>query len=85
MKTSTFQKPAAPALFNSVRSSRDLSLVAFGVALLAAAALQMGAFIPRIGTAGAQQASASIQAAAPAPAPAAVLASQPVPCVLPRG
>ncbi len=85
MKTSTFQKPAAPALFASVRGSRDLSLVAFGAALLAAAALHMGAFIPRIGTAEARQSSAAVQPATPAPAPAAVVASQPVPCVLPRG
>ena len=85
MKTSTFQKPTAPALFASVRGSRDLSLVAFGVALLAAAALQTGAFIPRFGSAEVRAASASAQPATPAPAPAAALASQPLPCVLPRG
>ncbi len=85
METSIFRKPAAPAPFASVRGSRDLSLVAFAAALLGAAALQMGAFIPRIGTVEAREASAQVLPAAPAPAPAAVAASQSVPCVLPRG
>ncbi len=86
MKTSTFQKPAAPAPFASVRGSRDLSLVAFGTALLVAAALQMGAFIPRIGSPEAPASAAiAIQPATPAAAPAAVAASQPAPCALPRG
>jgi hypothetical protein len=84
MKISTFQKPAAPALFGSVRGSRDLSLVAFGTALLTALALQLGAFLPRI-TSPDRQETAAAQAAAPAPAPDAMAASQAVPCVLPRG
>ena len=39
---------AAPTLFASVRSSRDLSLVAVAGALLAAFALHAGAFVPRL-------------------------------------
>ncbi len=38
--------PTAP--FASVRNSRNYSLVAFGVALLTAAALSLGAFLPRL-------------------------------------
>ncbi len=34
--------------FASVRHSRNYSLVAFGVALLTAAALSLGAFLPRV-------------------------------------
>jgi hypothetical protein len=45
----TARKAAAPALFGTVRSSKDLSLVAFGAALLTAFALQAGAFLPRFG------------------------------------
>ncbi len=41
--TITISKP-----FASVRSSRDYSLVAFSVALLSAAALSLGAFLPRL-------------------------------------
>ncbi len=36
------------APFASVRNSRDFSLVAFSVALLTAAALSLGAFLPRL-------------------------------------
>ena len=35
-------------LFASVCNSRDYSLVAFSVALLTAAALSLGAFLPRL-------------------------------------
>jgi hypothetical protein len=45
-----------PALFQSVRSSRDLSLVAFAAALFAAFALQAGAFLPRLSPAPATEA-----------------------------
>ncbi len=85
MRTPTFQKPAAPALFASIRGSRDVSLVAVGVALLTAFALQTGAFIPRIGSPEVRAQPTPVQQATPAPAPAAVVASQPVPCALPRG
>lgn len=40
-------KGTAPALFQAVRASKDLSLVAFGAALLTAFTLQAGAFLPR--------------------------------------
>ncbi len=86
MKISNFRKPAvAPAPFASVRGSRDLSLVAFGTALLAAVALQTGAFIPRITSPDARPEAAAVQTAKPAPVPAAMAASEPVPCALPRG
>ncbi len=84
MQTSIFPKPAAPALFASVRSSRDLSLVAFGVALLTAVALHLGAFLPRLSSPTARDAAPAVQPATPVAAPAAVVASQPVPCT-PRG
>ena len=84
MKTVTFPKPAAPSkLFASVRGSRDVSLVAFGAALLAAAALHLGAFLPRLTAPEAPRASSL--AASAAPAPAAIVASQPAPRALPRG
>lgn len=84
MNVTSLQNPAAPALFASVRASRDLSLGAFAVALLTSFALSAGAFVPRLSpvTAPPPQAPA-IQPASPAPA--AVVASQPVPCELPRG
>ena len=41
---------ARPALFQTARTSRDLSLVGFGVAVLTAFALQAGAFVPRFTT-----------------------------------
>lgn len=85
-----------PALFASVRSSRDLTLVAFAGALLVAFALQAGAFLPPVsGPAGAGT-SPSIEVA-PARAPPAVVARRPPgarssagdaaadPCKAPRG
>ncbi len=48
--------------FASVRNSRNYSLVAFGVALLTAAALSLGAFLPRLQS---PEASAPSMAAAP--------------------
>ncbi len=83
MQTSIFQKPAAPALFASVRGSRDLSLVAFGAALLTAVALHLGAFLPRLSSP-AHEVAPVVLPATPVAAPAAVVASQPVPCT-PRG
>jgi hypothetical protein len=85
MKTSTFPNPAAPALFASVRATRDLSLVAFAGALLTSFALAAGAFVPRLSSPDARAEAPAIQPATPTPAPAAVVASQPVPCELPRG
>ncbi len=84
MRISTFQKPTAPALFASIRGSRDLSLIAFGAALLTAAALQLGAFLPRLDAPAAHEAAPAAQVAATVAAPAAVVASQPLPCT-PRG
>lgn len=84
MKLSTIRNSAAPAPFASVRSSRDLSLVAFAAALLAAFALHAGAFLPRLSPAETRQEAPAIQPATPSPAPA-VVATQPVPCELPRG
>jgi len=85
MTTVTFRNPAAPTLFASVRRSRDVSLVAFGAALLTAAALHLGAFIPRLGAPEAREQAPVVQAASPAPAPAAVVAAQPAPCAQPQG
>ncbi len=60
-----------PSLFASVRSSRDISLVAFGAAILVAFALHAGAFLPKLSSA-----EASETAAAPVSIPAAVVASR---------
>lgn len=90
-----------PALFQSVRSSRDLSLVAFAGALLAAFALHAGAFLPRLAPAPAT-AAPGIEQAPEAREPAFVAARQgtpsargaasekksaqaPAPCETPRG
>jgi hypothetical protein len=43
-------RSADPALFKAVRGSKDVTLVAFGAALLTAFALQAGAFLPRLKT-----------------------------------
>jgi hypothetical protein len=87
MTVTTFRNAADPKLFASVRGSRDVSLIAFGVALLAAFALHAGALIPRISAPGAShEARLAGQPAAPAPAPDAVVASPTArPCVLPPG
>jgi hypothetical protein len=84
MNAASSQNPAPSALFASVRASRDLSLSAFVGAVLTAFALTAGAFVPRMSPPAAPPAQApAIQPASPAPA--AVVASQPVPCELPRG
>jgi hypothetical protein len=85
MRTTTFRNAAAPKLFASVRGSRDLSLVAFGGALLTAFALHLGAFIPQVSSAEARQDAPAVQPSTPATARAAVVATQPAPCALPRG
>ncbi len=85
MKISTLDRPAAPAPFASVRGSRDLSLYAFAAALLTAFALHAGAFIPRLSAPAPREDAPAVQPATPAPAPAAVVASEPAPCVVPRG
>jgi hypothetical protein len=83
MNAPSSQNPAASALFASVRGSRDLSLTAFVGAVLTAFALTAGAFVPRVSPPAAPPPQApAIQPASPAPA---VVASQPVPCELPRG
>ncbi len=86
MTPTNIRNAATPTLFASVRGSRDLALYAFAGALLTAAALHLGAFIPRFASPeGAPPQAPAVQPATPAPAPAAVVASQPVPCGLPRG
>ncbi len=58
---------AGPTLFRSVRTSRDVTLVAFGAAVLTAFALQAAAFLPRFTPAPAAPAfEASRDRAAPA-------------------
>jgi len=52
-------------LFASVRNSRDYSLVAFSVALLTAAALSLGAFLPRLSSPEASTPSVASAAAEP--------------------
>ena len=84
MKTVTFRN-SAPKLFATVRGSRDVSLVAFGAALLAGAALHLGAFIPRFGAPEGSPHQAAAQVAATMAAPAEVAAAKPAPCALPRG
>jgi len=83
MKVSSISA-ARPALFTSVRSSRDLSLAAFAAALLAAFALHAGAFLPRVAPAGQDREATAVQLA-PGPAKPAVVANKPVPCETPRG
>jgi hypothetical protein len=83
MKTTTLSNPVAPKLFATVRASRDRSLVAFAVALLGAAALHLGAFLPRFSPAESGRATAAQQQAAAAQAPAAIAAT-PVPCAVPK-
>jgi hypothetical protein len=80
MKSPTFPNPAAPTPFASVRGSRDLSLAAFGVALLTAFALHAAAFLPRL-----PSPEASEVAMAARPAPASMTASQAVRSSAPRG
>ena len=76
MTSPTPIRSAAPALFRSARSTRELPIVAFGVALLVAFALHAGAFLPRIdGLPGARQEAV----ARPAPAPA----ERPLACDVP--
>ena len=86
---------SAPALFASVRSSKDLTLVAFVGALLVGSALYAGAFIPRLTPAESAAKPASIEPAPRSPAPA-VMARRPAagrgasaasaePCDAPRG
>ncbi|HET8540770.1 MAG TPA: hypothetical protein VFL83_12945 [Anaeromyxobacter sp.] len=86
MKISKLSIPAAPALFATVRRSRDLSLVAFATALLGALALQAGAFLPKLSSPDVRPERPALhQPATPTPAAAAVVARQPAPCTLPRG
>jgi hypothetical protein len=83
-----------PALFASVRSSRNYGLIAFAGALFAAFALHAGAFLPPLGggDGGASRpAVAARQAATPAVVahrpemPRSSSASQAEPCPAPRG
>jgi hypothetical protein len=88
--------PQSPALFASVRSSKDRALAGFAGAILVAFALQAGAFLPRLGAPEpTEKASApAVQAAPKAPEAPAVMARHralraaraPVePCPAPRG
>jgi len=92
MKTSN---TPGPALFASVRSSRDLGLAAFAGGLLVAFALHAGAFIPKLGVP-ARDGRAAASGAAPSAAAPSVVARRPPmargssaanaePCVSPRG
>ena len=86
MTVTTFRNAASPELFASVRGSHDVSLVAFGAALLTAFALSAGALIPRVSAPEARrEVHLAIQPAAAAPAPDAVVASPAAPCELPPG
>lgn len=74
-----------PALFASVRTSRDLTLAAFAGALLVAFALQAGAFLPRFS---AHDGAAAASAQAPVEctsAPAVVAHEDREPVTTPRG
>jgi hypothetical protein len=62
-----------PAPFQAVRTSRDLSLVAFAGALLVGFALQAGAFVPRLEPV-APPAPSRVEPAPERPAPAVVAA-----------
>ena len=68
------QNAPASALFTSVRASRDLSLVAFGAAVLTAFALTAGAFLPRLSPAEKASPPPAVEPARPVPAPAPVAA-----------
>ena len=85
MTTVTFRNPAASTLFASVRRSHDVSLVAFGAALLTAAALHLGAFIPRLDAPQAPAHASAALTASPAREPAAVVVAQPAPGAQPQG
>ncbi len=86
---------AAPTLFASVRSSRDLSLVAVAGALLAAFALHAGAFVSRVSEPAkaaaprieslARPTAPAVVARRPAVARAASAAVSAEPCPAPRG
>ncbi len=76
MTSPTPIRSAGPSLFRSARTTRELPIFAFGVALLAALAVHLGAFVPRIdGLPGARPEAV----ARPAPA----LAERPLACDVP--
>lgn len=76
MTSPTPIRPAAPSLFRSARTTRELPIFAFGAALLVALAVHLGAFVPRIdGLPGARPEAV----ASPAPAPA----ERPLACDVP--
>jgi hypothetical protein len=70
MNAPTPQTPQTPALFTSVRSSKDRALAGFAGAVLVAFALHAGAFLPQVGAAEATERGSVQAAAAPARAPA---------------
>lgn len=87
--------PRRSPLFQSVRSSRDVSLVAFAGALLAAFALHAGAFLPKLAPRDAVAPLVAVERA-PEPQPPAIVAAgaratvpaspgEPAPCETPRG
>jgi hypothetical protein len=67
--------PTSPALFASVRSSKDRALAGFAGAVLVAFALHAGAFLPRVG---------APAETSPAPAFEAALKAQAAPAVAAR-
>ncbi len=74
---------ASAPLFSSVRSSKDFTLAAFAGALLAAFALQAGAFLPKLSS---PTAAPAIAAESTAPnATVAARAPAGERCVSPRG
>jgi hypothetical protein len=89
--------PARPALFASVRASKDRALAGFAVALLVAFALHAGAFLPSFGpaepTAAKGRSPVAAEASPKAPAPAAMARHRALraarapsePCRAPRG
>lgn len=89
------QTPPRPALFASVRSSRDRALAGFAGALLVAFALQAGAFLPKLGAPEPTEkaSAAAVEAAPKAPAPSVMARHRALraarapaaPCPAPKG
>jgi hypothetical protein len=87
--------PRSPALFASVRSSKDRALAGFAGAVLVAFALHAGAFLPQLGAPEATERASVQAAAAPARVPAQALVARhrvvraaraaPGSCPAPRG
>ena len=92
--TANAASPRTPALFASVRSSRDAALAVFAGALLVAFALSAGAFVPKLGAPGSDESAPAIEVAPKAPVRPVVArrpltrgatVAAPKPCRAPRG